>query len=296
MILWANRIVRCGELWMWPIMAAILIFPAATCVAAETNAIEMSISPFLPPHVLLTSYAPMRAYLERELKHPVSLVTAPDYRVYNERILRGEPAFLIAVASSAQLAIEDKGYVPYLRPEIYTRPILIVAQDSVIQRVTDLHGRLIVTTDRMAVVAMQGIEMLRKAGLTPDRDVTLRHLANHAAAINYVISHDADAAIVSDRALAQMPTAQQQSVRIIADWKPGSVPGVVYLARADISAEQIMRMKNAISEFVSNTDEGRAMMEATGYGNLVPTDAKELSFLAPYAAELRSLLNASNAK
>ena len=296
MMLWTNRIFRCRGLLMPPIMTALLMSAAANGVAAATDAIEMSISPFLPPHVLLTNYAPMRAHLERELQQPVSLVTAPDYRTYNERILRGEPAFLIAVASSAQLAIEDKGYVPFLRPEIYTRPILIVAQDSDIQRVTDLHGRLIVTTDRMAVVAMQGIEMLHKAGLTPDRDVTLRHLANHAAAINYVISHDADAAIVSDRALMQMPTAQQQSVRKISDWKPGAAPGVVYLARADISAEQVARMKSAISEFVANTDEGRAMMEATGYGNLVTTDAKELSFLAPYAAELRSLLNASATK
>lgn len=295
-MLWTNRIVRCRGLLTSAIMAAFLVFAAATCVAAETNAIEMSISPFLPPHVLLTSYAPLRAYLERELKQPVSLVTAPDYRAYNERILRGESAFLIAVASSAQLAIEDKGYVPYLRPEIYTRPTLIVAKDSGIQRVKDLHGRIIATTDSMGIVAMQGAEMLRKTGLAPDRDVTLRHLANHAAAINYVISHDADAAIVSDRALAQMPTAQQQLVRIIADWKPGAAPGVVYLARADVSAEQLVRMKNTIAEFIANTDEGRAMMEATGYGSLVPTDAEELSFLAPYAAELRSLLNASNLK
>lgn len=293
---WKKFLVCCGRKLCWPILAVFVFIPAASRAGSDADQIEILIAPFLAPQVLLTRYAPLRAYLERTLERPVLIVTAPDYRTFNERMLRGETALSIAVANSAQLAIEDKGYVPYLRPEIYTRPTLVVAKESVIERVMDLKGSVVATTDPMGVIAMQGGELLRNAGLTPGLDLTLRNLVNHGAAINHVISHDADAAIVSDRALSQMPAAQRQGVRVVADWKDLATPGVVYLARADVPTEQLTRIQKAIIEFVSTTDEGRAMMRATGYGTLVPTDANELKFLAPYAAQLRTLLATTDAE
>jgi len=276
---------------MWRLLIMLVFTLSAGALAAtETDPIVISISPFLAPQVLLKNYAPMDAYLNKKLGRSVSFVTAPDYRSYNDRILHNSPAFLIAISSSAQLAIEDKAYIPFLRPVNDTHPTLIVSLDSPIESVKDLRGRVVATTDAMGLVAMQTSAMLAHAGLAPGQDTTIRYLANHGAAINHVITHDVDAAVVSDRALAQMPQPQRQAVRVVADWAPGAAPGVVYLARSDIPAEQIAEITNALIDFVTNTAEGRALMDTSGYGGLKPTDAKELRFLSPFAAELRTLM------
>lgn len=267
----------------------------ATARAADDTQphVEIAIAPFLPTAILIQNYQPMMTFLEQRLKRPVVLVTAPDYRTFNERMLRREYRFMIAVANSAFLAITDAGYTPLLRPAIYTRPVLVVQKASTAQRVQDMKNLKIATTDAMGVVAMQGTTMLRDAGIDPYRDIALQHLANHGVAVNFVLTGEVDAAIVSDRALKQMPENKRDALRVVHVWEQGAVPGVVYLASKDIAAEIISEVRDAILAFTRDTEAGRDLMVQFGYGSLLPVQSDELKFLAPYAEQLKALLSRS---
>jgi phosphonate transport system substrate-binding protein len=278
-------------------VALLTVAMTTPAVQADTAAgpapLEIAIAPFLPPQVLLAHYQAMRAHLERALARPVTFLTAPDYRSYNDRLLHQELQIAIAVASSATLAIVDAGYQPLLRPTTYTRPTVVVAATSTIQNVADLRGKIVGTTDPMGIVAMQGINILESAGLDPASSVQVKHLMNHAAAVNYVISGEVDAAIISDRALSQLPEASRNGVRQLLTWDAGAAPGVVYLASPNMPAELVSAIKLAIVQFADDTEEGQALMGKLGYGRLVDTNAKELEFLTPYGRQLRALMSGS---
>lgn len=266
---------------------------AASATENPQPPVEITIGPFLPTLMLIQNYQPLVVFLEQRLKRRVILVTAPDYRTFNERMLRREYTFMIAVANSAVLAISDAGYTPILRPEIYTRPALVVRKNSVAQRVQDMKNLKIATTDAMGVIAMQGVAMLREAGLELPRDVSLQNFANHGVAVNYVLTGEMDGAIISDRALMQMPEDKRDALRVLSVWEKGAAPGVVYLAGNDVSAETVNEVREAILEFTRDTEVGRDLMARFGYGSLLPTRVDDLKFLAPYGAQLKVLLSPS---
>lgn len=270
---------------------AALLAAVALPVHAERG-YEIAFTPFLPVRTLLQNYQPMREFLERELKEPVTFITAPDYRTDSARIARREYDFIVAVPHSAYLAQADYGYLPQLRPVTPTRPTLVVRADSPVMTERELAGAVIAMSDPLAIVSMQGMQMLLEAGLSPARDVRIAHHGNHAAAVNTVLAGEAAAALISDRALLQMPREVQAQVRKLAVWEKGAAPGVVYLANANVPAERRERLRRAILKFVDATAEGRALMDRLGYGGLVPVTARDMKVLKPYGARLRVALRA----
>jgi len=283
------------------IMLAILLSPAIMSVASASDpaqgaGLELGVAPFLPARTLVLNYQPMRAFLEQKLKQPVLFVTAPDYKTFYERTQRREYPIIITIANAAYLASAEAGYVPMLRPAVDTCPVLVVPKNSSLARVQDLRGKTVALPDPLAIIAMQGVQMLRESGFDPDKDVHLIHLPNHSAAVNHVITGEAAAAIISDRALLQMPTATQQSVRVVQKWEKSEAPGVVYLASPDLPRERVAQLTQAILQFVRETPEGREFIVKLGYGGLVPATKQDLEPLAPYGEMFKEAIVRSNEK
>jgi phosphonate transport system substrate-binding protein len=258
--------------------------------------LELAVAPFLPAAILVQNYQPLRSFLERQLNVPVLFVTAPDYKTFYERTQRHEYPIIITVANAAYLASAEAGYVPMLRPVIGTCPAIVVAKNSSLTRTQDLRGKTVALPDPLSIIAMQGALMLHEYGLVPGKDVHLEYLSNHSAAVNHVISGDAVAAIVSDRALLQMPAATQANVRVIQDWEKASAPGVVYLASPALSPQRVAQLTQAILKFTRDTREGREFINKLGYGGLVPATRQDLVPLGIYGEMFKRALVKSNEK
>jgi phosphonate transport system substrate-binding protein len=268
--------------------------PAA--VTKDTPVLEIAVAPFLPAHLLVKNYQPMRAYLEQHLQQPVAFITAPDYKTFYERTQRRDYAVIITVAHAAYLAYAEAGYVPMLLPVNTTQPVLIVTADSTLQQPRDLLGKVVALPDPLAIISMQGIEMLQETGLDPDKTVSLRYFPNHSAAVNYVIAGEVAASIVSDRALLQMPDTTRQQVRIIHHRTKGAAPGVVYLASPDLPPQRIAQLRQTIMKFVRETPEGIEFITALGYGGLAPATAEDMKPLAAYGAMFKKVLSQQSAQ
>ena len=258
--------------------------------------LELAVAPFLPAATLVQNYQPLRNFLEQRLQRPVIIVSAPNYETYYRRILRREQPVIIAVANIAYLAQAESGYVPILKPAVYTRPVLVIAKTAKSFRASEFRGQSIALPDRFAIVAMQAEQMLRESGLDPEKDVRLTHKPTHSAAVNHVLAGEAAAAIVSDRALLQMPAATQAGVRVIQTWEKGAAPGVVYLASPDLPRQQVAQLTQAILTFVRETPEGREFINKLGYGSLVPATKQDLEPLAPYGEMFKEAIVRLNEK
>jgi phosphonate transport system substrate-binding protein len=278
------------------LLSPAILSPASASEPKQSAVLELGVAPFLPARTLVQNYQPMRAYLEQHLKQPVLFVTAPDYKTFYERTQRREYPVIITVANAAYLACAESGYVPMLRPVIDTRPVLVVPKNSNLTRMQDLRGKTVALPDPLAIIAMQGVQMLRETGLNPGNDITLRHLPDHNTAVNHVIAGETAAAIVSDRALLQMPAATQEGVRVIQAWEKGAAPGVVYLANPALPPQRVAQLTQAILKFVRETPEGREFIMKLGYGGLVPATKQDLEPLASYGELLKETVVRSNEK
>lgn len=274
------------------ITAAVLLLNAITVFAAEqTGGLVIGIAPFLPVKTLVQNYAPLRDYLEIKLNEPVTIVSAPDYKTYYKCIQKHDYHIIITTASSAYVAYTDYAYTPLLQPLNFTHPVVVIGKDQQITKLTELRNKTIAMSDATAVVSMQGLQMLRDFGLQPGRDVSIKNLQNHSAAVNYVITGEVDAAIVSDRALMQMPATIKDKVKVIYTWEQGAAPGIVYMGSPDMPSDRLKLINSTILEFVRSTPEGKKMMLDTGYGDLVPVNLDDLRALAPYGVLLKASLS-----
>lgn len=272
--------------------AALLTLNAmATCASEQKPGIEIGIAPFLPVKTLVQNYAPLRDFLQSRLNEPVTIVSAPDYKTYYKRIQNRDYQIIITTASSAYLAWADYAYVPLLQPLNFTQPVVVVAKYQAFRQLSDLRGKTIAMSDATAVVSMQGLQMLREAGLEPERNVSMKNLQNHSVAVNHVIAGEVAAAIVSDRAIMQMPASVREQIKIVYTWGKGAAPGIVYLGSPDMPRDRLEKIKKTILEFAQATPEGVKLMADMGYGGLQIIGPDDLLPLAPYGALLKKALS-----
>lgn len=271
--------------------ALLTMFVCGVCASERNPGIEIGIAPFLPVKTLVQNYAPLREYLQNHLHEPVTIVSAPDYQTYSKCIQNRDYTIIIATANSAYLAWSDSHYIPLLQPLNYTRPVVVIAKDQELKQLSELLGKTISMPDILAVVSMQGLQMLSEAGLVPERNVFIKNMQNHSAAVNLVIAGEANAAIVSDRALLQMPASTREKIKIVHTWEKGAVPGIVYLGSPDLSHDKLELIRKAIYEFSQNTPQGQKLMKEIGYDGLTTIQPEELRPFAPYGALLKKAIS-----
>ena len=135
-------------------MLAMLL--AAPCVVAQQvqQRYDLAFTPFLPVRTMMLKYEPMRIFLEERLQEQVALITAMDYKTFNQRMRNHDYAFVVTVANAAYLAHAEYGYTPMLRPVILTRPVLITSRKNRFKHLQDLRGATIALPDRLSVISM----------------------------------------------------------------------------------------------------------------------------------------------
>jgi phosphonate transport system substrate-binding protein len=266
------------------------LFASPAALADTQPSLEIGVAPYLPTPQLVSNFQPLRHYLEDQLRRPVTIVTAPDYRYFNERLRRHDYPLIIAVANSAYLAFKESGYVPMLRPRHNTRPVLVVIGGGKWAGLEQLRNQTVAVPDPLAVISMQADQVLRAAGLEPGHNITVRHVANHATAIRLVATGEVAAAFVSDRAILQMSVETHRQVRVVRTWDEYAVPGVIYLASPNLPPEQVSRLRQAIAAFANSDPIGRQLMKEWGYRGLVAVRVEDMEQLAPYGRRLKAML------
>jgi phosphonate transport system substrate-binding protein len=270
------------------ILAAwLILFTSIALAEQQKGGLEIAIAPFLPVQTLVKNYSPLTEYLQSKLNEPVTIISAPDYKTYYRHIEKRDYAIIITTASSAWLAWTESGYIPLLRPVIYTSPVLVIRKDQPDMSLTDLRGKIVTMSDATAIVSMQGLQILSEAGLQPGQDITINNMKNHTVAVNHVISGDVAAAIVSDRAIQQMPDSIREKIKIAQTWNKVAAPGIVYLGNPNLPRDKLKQIKMAIHEFAQHSAEGIKLMNKMGYGGLTPVGKDELQSLQLYGVLLK---------
>jgi phosphonate transport system substrate-binding protein len=261
--------------------------PGAGSAAAP---LELGVFPYLSTRAILGVYQPLQQYLQRQLKRPVLVVTAPDMRTFVERTQAGAYPFVVTAPHFARLAQQDAGYRPLLRAKRDLVGIVLVAGDGPVRQLADLRGKTVAVPDSLAIITQLGLALLKDNGLMPGRDVTMEEMPSHNSAVIAVKQGAVAAAIVSATAFGQMPPEQKAGVRVLG--QTAQVPHVMLLARRDVPAREVSRFVQLVQAFVETTPEGGKFIDTLGYLGLRPPTEAELRSLDVYLDPLRAGLAA----
>jgi len=281
---------RLLRLHLW-LLLAWTGFGLPTVTAAAGKPLEIGVFPYLSVRSILTTFQPVRHYLERELGRPVEMYTAPDFRSFIARSQQGEYDVLITAPHFARLAQLQTGYVPLAGFTKELHPIIVVARSSHYRNLADLRGKTVAIPDRLAIVSMMGLRLLREHGIEDDRDYRLVSAVSHNSAVLDVTHAKADAAITEAAALQQMPDELRNGVRVIAT--AGKAPHVMLMAHPRLGHGTIQKLRSLLEQFATESPEGREFLAATGYESLKPVREAVLKSLDPYAQEILRILRVS---
>ena len=269
-----------------------LVFSMTPCVVlaqvtAQPKVLQVGILPTLSARALLKNYQPLQLYLERELKRPVELSTAPDFRTFYSNTIEGKYDVVVTAAHMARLAQTEAKYVPLASYKAVNRAILLEAKDKPLRSIQDLKGKALAFGDRNALIVSQTLHYLLEQGLREGVDYTLLETQSHNSAAYSVQSHQSILAITAPSGFKNIPDAIKDSVQVYATLP--ELPSLTWMAHPRMASEVPM-IKAALIGFASNSEEGRQFFEATGYIGLRDISNVEMKLLDPYAKELRDML------
>ncbi|MDD5329623.1 MAG: phosphate/phosphite/phosphonate ABC transporter substrate-binding protein [Sulfuricella sp.] len=269
-------------------LTALFGFWAAVATAAEAP-LSVGVFPYLSARSLLTLYQPLHQYLEKELGVPVQFYTAPDFKTFVQRTHQHQYQVVITAPHLARLAQTESGYVPLANYASELRAVVVVAMASPIVSLDELRSKVVAVPDRLAVIPMIGLQLLRERGLRAEADFRLRASQTHGNAVLAVRRGEADAAVVGSLPLSQLPGEVQDEMRTLA--VSGPIPSQFIMADPRLPPKLIERLRRALIAFPT-TPEGERFVEENGMGGIQAAKESDLKKLDAYAHEVRVLLGA----
>lgn len=268
----------------------ILGFAGLLLASATAHAASSFILGIVPAHsarVLAERYEPLRAYLEAGLKQPVRIESAPDFRRFHERTLRGDFDLAVTPAHFARLAQKEAGQRPLAEFKPDHDALLIYAADRPLASFTDLKGKQLAVIDRLAITVTAAMAFLESQGLEANRDYQMVEHRTHASAAYALISGLAAAAVSTSQGLLQIPDDLRR--KLVVQKHIANIPAFVLIANARMDKARTEHLKALLLNF-PNEAEGIDFLGHTGYDTLIPADEAVMKRTDVYLKETRKAL------
>jgi len=263
-------------------------WPAFAAANSRLEPLQVGIVPYMSARALVTSYEPMRRYLEQALGKPVKIYTAAGFKPFLLSAQRGDYDLVISAAHFARILQKDNDFVPLVRFSTGGRGLLMTALGSPVKTIAQLRGGIIAVPDQLSLAAIVCMTWLQGKGLRSGIDYHLLEVPSFASAILSVHKGDAIAAISASAPLAQMPKELRESVIPLLD--TGEYISLVILSHPRLGKAYADRISRALLKFGRESNEGKQFLASTGFGSIIPVSPGDMNGLDRYVAETKRLM------
>lgn len=269
-------------------LGAALVSACPSLVRAQVAPLRMAVHPYNSTLALIAAHRPLVQYLERALRRPIEFYTAASFDAYVAALMAGEYDIAISPPHFAVIAMEKGYYTPLMHYQARLEPLLVVRQDSPLQRPADFVGKRIAMADKSAFIRIIVVKWLADAGLAAGKEYEIIERPTHSASITATLRGEADAGLAVMAALKLQPPDVRKLVRPVATGL--KFPNLFTLAHRRLGDPLIVRLQAALRGFTREHPEGRVFFEKTGYGGYDEIGPGDLAALRPYVELTRPLL------
>lgn len=234
--------------------------------------------PIVSPERLVERFAPLTAYLSRELEIEIRMETAPDFRTFVQRTNDEQRYDILFTAPHLYyLAHNNHGYRAVARVD---RPgmqaVIVASRAQGIESVEDLRGRRLATTDSLALATVLVRASLKQTGIDPDKDLTPIPTPSHNASLLSTYQGATDAAALILPVFRRASPDIRESMVIIA--KTRMVPHMPIAVAPRIDSAMAERIGEALIA-LNESPEGRLLLSHLDWPGFVAVQEDEYATL-----------------
>lgn len=255
--------------------------------ASEPRPFELGVVPYLPTTNLVVAYQPLRTHLEKELKRPVVLSTAPDFITFLERCLRKEYDAIVLGPGLGRFTQLEAGYQPLVVTKRNVRALVIVERDAPYASLKDLAGKRVAMLDPMIVLSQLGRETFRQSGMQAGRDYRIQVVKTPSNAVHAVLQGEAEAGVTTANLVPQLADVMRHRVRILAESR--EIPGLMFML-LPANTVGVGQVREMLLQF-ERTDTGRQFMDALAMEGWRIPGEREIKALDIFLPEFRKHFN-----
>lgn len=241
---------------------------------AEPETYSFSVVPQFERRMLFGIWQPIVDELERRTGLHFRLVTSLSVSDYESDTVKGLYDFVYINPYMIPVVETTPGYLPLVRDAKPLYGILVVRQDSPLQRVQDLHGKSLAVPSMSAL----GASLLMRAELDRQFGVKTRVTIakTHSSVFVHVINGFTDAGGSVQKALSEQPAKIRDSLRILHRTQDLPSHPVAVHKRVPPAVREAVR--KALIELAA-TEAGREMLEKVPMPQPVAATAEDYHVL-----------------
>lgn len=259
-------------------MLALLLLPSASMASGKAE-LSVGIFPYVSPGQLVTFHTPLKDYLAKSLKRPITLVTAPDFNSFVERTSQGQYDIIITAPHLGRFAETHDGYKRLAQTGHNVQGIVLTRKDSGIQKIEDLRGKTIMIAQPVSIIYQMAEHLLQEKGLVPGESVTIIETRTHNNSMYAPLRGEADASVTGTLLWQVLGQEQKDQMRVIGTTE--EAPGFMVMANKRLSTKDIAKIKALLLDYHKATG-SEPYFESTGYKRFVSIEDKVMKRLDPY--------------
>lgn len=280
--------------WVYALMVfLLLVLPslgesARAAPPATQQVLTVGIIPAFSTERLVATFEPLVDYLAEASGIPMRMETAPDIEEFAHRTVSERRYDLLLTAPHLYVdAAQRAGYRLLARvDEDAMRVLVVVPRDSAVRSLAELRSKRVASTDPMALTSVQGIAVLKDAGLDPDRDVTLVVTPNMDAGLQALLRDHADAVFLAETFFGERlaPDVRAQ-LRTVGTSK--ALPHMPVSAASWVDAAQAERVAGALMQ-LHESREGTMVLRKLGWRGFVRAQPQDYAAAGGLLKHMRS--------
>ncbi|MCK4839903.1 MAG: phosphate/phosphite/phosphonate ABC transporter substrate-binding protein [Desulfobulbaceae bacterium] len=249
------------------------------------------IHPYLPATELVKRFTPLTTYLSAELGVTVEIRIKKSYQAHIDFVARDQADLAYLGPVSYLRAFNKTAPQPLLaRLEVRGKPVfhgmIIVRQDSPIQKLSDLNGKSFAFGDPNSTMShIVPRAHLKKAGIGLESLSRHEFLGSHHDVALGVLGGYFDAGGVKEEVFYEY---EKRGLRVLAKSPP--ISEHVFMARSDLAPELVERLRKAFMAVNQDPQKDKILKSikksVTGFAPVVDRDYAELRELMKFAESL----------
>ncbi|MEW5965882.1 MAG: phosphate/phosphite/phosphonate ABC transporter substrate-binding protein [Pseudomonadota bacterium] len=247
--------------------------------AGEPAPLVLGVFPYVTPVQLAQFHTPLKDYLAKNLKRPVTLVTAPDFNSFFERTRQGQYDIFITAPNLGRFAETHDGHKRLAQTGHNIQAIFLTRRDSDIQKIEDLRGKTIMIAQPISLLYQMAENLIREEGLVPGESVTIIETRTHNNSMYAPLRGEADASVTGMLLWQVLGQEQKDQMRVIGLTE--EAPGFMVMANKRLSTKDINKIQALLLDY-HNVADGKRYFETTGYKQFIKIENTVMEKLDPY--------------
>lgn len=250
--------------------------------ADKPQPVKIAITPCTEVIKTFKEYQPLAAYLEQQIRQPVTLVIPKDFSEFESFIKKGSISFAFqAPHTYVRLAYlyNKETLLTALTPEGTTRHrgAIIVRKDSPMQRIEDLKGKYVLFgAENDMAKSLSAKRLLTAKGINPEKDLRgYKHNGSCESIALNVFLKTVDAGAICDYSFKNINEPKEDAendippdqLRILGQTE--EIPTWVFAAHTGVDAALVSRINTALTALNLKNKEHAEILESAELGGFV---------------------------